>query len=156
MLFNIVAMKSLVVYYSRSNITKKLAQDIAGKLNCDIEEIKPKVNYNGKLGYARGIKDGASGKNVELESLKYNPQEYDVVYLGAPVWASKAANPLISYLLQNEGKFANVKFFLTAGSSGFESSFKQMEDKSKKPLKTLALTTKEVKTNAYDLTSFLD
>ncbi len=156
MLFNIVAMKSLVVYYSRSNITKKLAEDIAGKLNCDIEEIKPKVNYNGKLGYARGIKDGASGKNVELESLKYNPQEYDVVYLGAPVWASKAANPLISYLLQNEGKFNDVKFFLTAGSSGFDSSFKQMEDKSKKPLKTLALTTKEVKTNAYDLTSFLD
>ena len=156
MSFNIVAMKSLVVYYSRSNITKKLAQDIAGKLNCDIEEIKPKVNYNGKLGYARGIKDGASGKNVELESLKYNPQEYDVVYLGAPVWASKAANPLISYLLQNEGKFNDVKFFLTAGSSGFDSSFKQMEDKSKKPLKTLALTTKEVKTNAYDLTSFLD
>ena len=156
MSFNIVAMKSLVVYYSRSNITKKLAEDIAGKLNCDIEEIKPKVNYNGKLGYARGIKDGASGKNVELESLKYNPQEYDVVYLGAPVWASKAANPLISYLLQNEGKFNDVKFFLTAGSSGFDSSFKQMEDKSKKPLKTLALTTKEVKTNAYDLTSFLD
>ena len=156
MSFNIVAMKSLVVYYSRSNITKKLAEDIAGKLNCDIEEIKPKVNYNGKLGYARGIKDGASGKNVELESLKYNPQDYDVVYLGAPVWASKAANPLISYLLQNEGKFNDVKFFLTAGSSGFDSSFKQMEDKSKKPLKTLALTTKEVKTNAYDLTSFLD
>ncbi len=156
MWFNIVAMKSLVVYYSRSNITKKLAEDIARQLNCDIEEVKPKVNYKGKLGYARGIKDGASGKNVELESLKYNPQDYDVVYLGAPVWASKAANPLISYLLQNEGKFADVKFFLTAGSSGFESSFKQMEDKSKKPLKTLALTTKEVKTNAYDLTSFLD
>ena len=156
MSFNIVAMKSLVVYYSRSNITKKLAEDIAGKLNCDIEEIKPKVNYNGKLGYARGIKDGASGKNVELESLKYNPQDYDVVYLGAPVWASKAANPLISYLLQNERKFNDVKFFLTAGSSGFDSSFKQMEDKCKKPLKTLALTTKEVKTNTYDLTSFLD
>lgn len=79
-----------------------------------------------------------------------------MVYLGAPVWASKAANPLISYLKQNEGKFNNVKFFLTAGSSGFDSSFAQMEESSIKPLKTLALTTKEVKTNAYDLTSFLD
>ena len=149
-------MKSLVAYYSRSNITKKIAEDIAGKLNCDIEEIKPKVNYSGKLGYARGIKDGTSGKNVELESLKYNPEDYDTVYLGAPVWASKAANPLISYLIQNEGKFNNVKFFLTAGSSGFDSSFKQMEDVSKKPLKTLAVTTKEVKAKEYDLTSFLD
>ena len=149
-------MKSLVVYYSRSNITKKLAEDIAGKLNCDIEEIKPKVNYKGKLGYARGIKDGASGKIVDLEPLNFNPEDYDVVYLGAPVWASKAANPLISYLKKNEGKFTNVKFFLTAGSSGFESSFKQMENASKKPLKTLAVTTKEVKAKEYDLTSFLD
>ena len=149
-------MKSLVVYYSRSNITKRLAQDIASQIDCDIEEIKSKVNYNGKLGYARGIKDGASGKIVELESQKYDPQDYEMVYVGAPVWASKAANPAISYLKQNEGKFNNVKFFLTAGSSGFDSGFKQMEETSVKPLKTLALTTKEVKNKDYDLTSFLE
>ena len=149
-------MKSLVVYYSRSKITEKLAQDIAGRIDADIEEIKSKVNYQGKLGYARGIKDGASGKIIELESQKYDPQDYDVVYIGAPVWASKAANPAISYLKQNEGKFSNVKFFLTAGSSGFDSSFKQMEEKSVKPLKTLALTTKEVKRGDYDLASFLE
>ena len=41
-------MKSLVVYYSRSNITKELAEDIASKTNADIEEIKSKVNYQGK------------------------------------------------------------------------------------------------------------
>ena len=149
-------MKSLVVYYSRSNITKKLAEDIAGKLDCDIEEIIPKVNYKGKLGYARGIKDGASGKIVDLEATRFNPEDYDVVYLGAPVWASKAANPLISYMKKNEGKFSNVKFFLTAGSSGFETSFSQMEEASVKPQKTLALTTREVKKSTYDLTSFLD
>ena len=107
-------MKSLVVYYSRSNITKKLAEDIADKLGCDIEEIIPKVNYNGKLGYARGIKDGASGKIVDLEATKFNPEEYDVVYLGAPVWASRAANPIISYMKENEGKFKSVKFFMAA------------------------------------------
>lgn len=148
-------MKSLVVYYSRTSITKKLAEDIAGKLNCDIEEIIPKVNYQGKIGYARGGKDAMMEKIINLEDLKFNPNDYDVVYLGAPVWAGKAANPLISYLKQNEGKFKNVKFFATAGSSGFESAFGQMEKYSIKPLKTLALTTKEVKKNNYDLTSFL-
>ena len=149
-------MKSLVVYYSRTNITKKLAEDIASKTGGDIEKIKSKVNYDGKLGYARGIKDGATGKIIELEAQKYDPEDYDVVYIGAPVWASKAANPLISYLHNNEGKFNDVKFFLTAGSSGFESGFKQMEDESIKPLKTLALTTKEVKKGTYDLNSFID
>jgi len=149
-------MKSLVAYYSRSNITKRLAENIAKELNCDIEEIKPKVNYKGKLGYARGIKDAASEKIVDLETLSYNPEDYDVVYLGVPVWVSKAANPMISYLKQNEGKFRNVKFFVTAGSSGFEQTFAQMEKYSIKPLKTLAVTTKDVKHENYDLASFLE
>lgn len=149
-------MKSLVVYYSRTSITKRLAEDIAVKTNSDIEEIKSKVNYSGKIGYARGGKDAITEKIVELEDLKYNPEDYDIVYLGAPVWASKAANPLISYLKQNEGKFKEVKFFMTAGSSGFESAFKQLEKYSIKPQKTLALTTKEVKKNDYDLSSFIE
>lgn len=149
-------MKSLVVFYSRTDITKKLAQDIADNVNADIDEIIPKVNYSGKLGYARAIKDGATGKIVDFDTLKHDPQEYDVVYIGGPVWASKVANPVISYLKKNEGKFNNLKFFLTAGSSGFESSFKQMEKSSKKPLKTLAVTTKKVKNKDYDLNSFLE
>lgn len=151
-------MKSLVVYYSRSNITKKLAENIANKTDSDIEQVIPKVNYQGKIGYARGGKDAMTEKIVELESLKYNPQDYDLVYVGAPVWASKAANPIISYLKQNEGKFNELKFFMTAGSSGFESSFKQMEKYSKKPLKTLALTTKEVKKDLSEdkINSFIE
>lgn len=148
-------MKSLVVYYSRSTITKKLAEKIADQTNADIEEIKPKVNYQGRIGYARAIKDARSEKNIELETLKYNPADYDIIYLGAPVWASKTANPLISYIKQNKNNFKNVKFFLTAGSSGFESSFEQMEKESQKPLKTLNLTTKEVKQDNYDLKSFI-
>jgi hypothetical protein len=79
-----------------------------------------------------------------------------MVYIGGPVWAGKAANPVISYLKQNEGNFKNIKFFLTAGSSGFESGFKQMEKYSIKPQKTLQLTTKEVKKEDYNLDSFLE
>jgi flavodoxin len=149
-------MKSLVVYYSRTNITEKLAKTIASRTDSDIEEIIPKVNYQGKLGYARGGKHAIQEKIVDLERLKFDPSEYDMVYVGGPIWAGKAANPVISYLKQNEGKFNNVKFFLTAGGSGFEGGFSQMEKYSKKPLKTLALTTKEVKKDDYDLSSFIE
>ena len=144
-------MKSLIAYYSRTNITKKLAEEIAGKLNGDIEEIVPKVNYQGKIGYARGGKDAITEKIIDIEPLKYNPQDYDVVYLGTPVWASKASTPLISYIKENEGKFSDVKFFVTAGGSGLDSTLEQMKKYvSKKPLSTLALTTKEVKNNLYE------
>ena len=139
-------MKTLVAYYSRTNITKKLALEIAEAVNADTEEIISKVNYDGKLGYARAGKDGMTAKIIDLETLKHDPVDYDLIYLGVPVWAGKAANPLISYIKQNEGKFSNVKFFATAGKSG------------RSPLKTLALTTKEVKSGDYKnkLSSFLE
>lgn len=149
-------MKFLVAYYSRTNITRKLAQSIAEKTDADIEEIKPKVNYDGKLGFARGGKHAMQEKIIDIETLNHDPSEYDVVYIGTPIWASKAATPIISYLKLNEGKFANVKFFATAGGSGFESTFEQMEKFSKKPLKTLALKTKEVKNDEFDLASFIE
>ena len=149
-------MKSLVVYYSRSNITKELAEDIASKTNADIEEIKSKVNYQGKIGYARAGKDALQEKIIDIEDLKYNPNDYDVVYVGAPVWAGKTATPAISYLKQNEGKFNNIKFSMTAGKGGFAACFEQMEKFSIKPLKTLALTTKQVKKNDYSLDAFID
>ena len=149
-------MKSLVAYYSRTNITKKLAENIANEIDADIDEITPKVNYQGKMGYARGGKHAIQEKIVDLEGLKFDPSEYDMVYVGGPIWAGKAANPVISYLKQNEGKFNNVKFFLTAGGSGFEGGFSQMEKYSKKPQKTFALTTKEVKKDDYDLSSFIE
>ena len=155
----ILCMKSLVVYYSRTNITEKLAKTIASRTNSDIEEIIPKVNYQGKLGYARGGKHAMQEKIIDLETLKYDPEDYDIVNLGTPVWVSKAANPLISYIKHNEGKFTNVKFFATAGSGGFESTFEQIEKyASVKPQKTLALTTKEVKKDMFEekLSAFLE
>lgn len=143
-------MNVLVAYYSRTNVTKKVAQDIADKLNADCEEITSKVNYDGKIGYMRGGKDAISEKIIELEDLKYDPADYDLVYLGAPVWASKAANPLISYIKQNEGKFNEVRFFSTAGGRGLESTFEQLEKYvGKSPQKTLGLLTKEVKKEEY-------
>lgn len=152
-------MKTLVAYYSRTNITKKLALEIAEAVNADTEEIISKVNYDGKLGYVRAGKDGMTAKIIDLETLKHDPADYDLIYLGVPVWAGKAANPLISYIKQNEGKFSNVKFFATAGKSGFEGAFKQIEEfVGRSPLKTLALTTKEVKSGDYKnkLSSFLE
>ena len=144
-------MKTLIAYYSRTNITKKVAESIAEKLDCDIEEIKPNINYNTKIGYARGIKDALTAKIVDLKQLEYDPADYDEVILGVPVWASKAANPLISYIDKNNGKFKSIKIFVTAGSSGFESTIKQIEEcTGLNASKTLALRTIDVKNDAYE------
>lgn len=152
-------MSILVAYYSRTEVTKKLAEAIASEVGADIEEIVSKVNYNGKIGFARGGKDSLSEKIIDLEPFKHNVSDYDLVYLGVPLWAGKAANPMLSYIKKNEGKFNNVKFFATAGSSDFGGLFKQLEKYvGKAPLKTLGLTTKQVKHDEFkeDLASFIE
>lgn len=152
-------MKALVVYYSRTNITEKLAGEIAENANADLEKVTTTVSYSGKIGYARAGKDAMREKEVEIGSLKYDPADYDTVYIGTPVWASRPATPIISYIKQNKDKLKNVKFFATAGKSGFDETFSKMQKHlGKEPQKTLALTTKEVKDNAFreKLTAFLE
>ena len=74
----------------------------------------------------------------------------------APVWAGKIATPALSYIKQNAEKLGNVKLFMTAMSDDFNKSFAQAEKYSVKPVKTLGLTTKQVKRNDFNLDSFLE
>lgn len=143
-------MNSLVVYYSRTGITKHVGETIANQINADVEEIVSQVKYGGKIGFAKAGKHALSEKIIEIEDMNHDPADYDVVYLGCPVWAGKAATPLISYLNKNEGKFREVRFFLTAMSTEFEKAFAEMESYSIKPSATLGLTTKEVKKDEFE------
>ncbi|MEE0924439.1 MAG: flavodoxin [Methanobrevibacter sp.] len=119
-------MKTLVVYYSRSNITKEIAKEIQNELNCDIEEIKPLKDYDGKTGYAKAGYESMTKKTPKIEDAQHNPADYDLAVIGTPVWASTMASPVYTYLSQNKGKFNNVAFFATCGGSGDESTLKNM------------------------------
>ncbi len=137
-------MNVLVVYYSRTGTTKKVANFIQEKFHADIDEINPSKNYDGKLGYARGGFEASTNKMPKLENNLKNPSNYDLTIIGTPVWAFTMASPVLTYLRENKNNFNNVAFFTTAGSSGMESTLKNMEKESKNPLKTLYLTRKEM------------
>lgn len=143
-------MKTLIAYYSRTKVTRKIIEELQSRIDCDIEEITTPVKYEGKLGYVRGGKDGLSGKIIPLNPTKYNPSEYDVVILAGPVWAGKIANPVISYVDANKNELPEIKLIITAKGSGFESSKEQLETcAGKKALKVLNLTQKEVGKKTY-------
>ena len=144
-------MKPLIIYYSRTKTTKKVAESISSQLNCDIEEIIDLKSRKGPIGY---IIAGKEAMRKELPKIKVptnNPQQYDITIIGTPVWGWTISSPIRTYLTRNKDNFKKVAFFCTQGSSGAESTFKEMEKISrKKPLATLKLTTIEVKNNDYD------
>lgn len=143
-------MKTLVAFYSRTGTTEKIASAIAEKTEADLEEIKDTVNRSGAMGYLRSGRDATKRKLTKLEPLKFEPDQYDLVIIGTPIWGWNVSVPVRTYITEQKDKFNQVVFFCTMGGSGDKRAFSEMEEIiGKKPIATFALTTKEVVSNNY-------
>ena len=137
--------RTLVVYYSRTGVTKKAATAIAEALGADVEELTERKSRAGILGYVRSVVDAGSGKLTELEPLRHLPEDYDLVVFGSPVWAASLSAPVRTYLLRNYDDLEEVAFFCTCGSRGGERVLRQMADLCRnEPATTLILRETEV------------
>jgi flavodoxin len=150
-------MKTLVVHYSRSSNTKKIAEEISNKIKCDVEEIIDTKNRKGIIGWLISGRDAHSKKLTSIKEIKKDPAKYDLVVLGTPIWAGLMAPAVRTYLNENKGKFKNVAFFCTCGSSGDVKTFEDMEDYiGITPTSKLTITSKDLKSNYEDkLKSFI-
>lgn len=137
--------KILIVYYSRTNTTRKLAQILADKLGAEIEEIRDTVDRRGVKGYWLSGKDATLRKLTVLEKSEKDLNNYDLVLIGTPIWSWNMSVPVRTHITENKDNFKEVAFFCTMGGSGDERAFGEMaEIISKKPIATLALKTIEV------------
>ncbi len=139
-------MKTLVIYYSRTETTKILAKIIAKKLNADIEEIVDKKKRGGPIGFVIAGRDAMQKRLTEISKIKKNPVDYDLVVIGTPVWFTTMSAATRTYVENNREKFKNVAFFSTQGNAKQQKVFVDLEELTgKKPLAKLRLATKEVK-----------
>ncbi|MFH0978927.1 MAG: flavodoxin [Candidatus Woesearchaeota archaeon] len=133
--------KSLVVYYSRTGTTKKVAKDLARLLKADQEQIVDTVDHTGFLGYLRASYESAMKKSTIIRFRK-DPSKYDLVVVGTPIWSFTVSSPVRTYLKHN--KFNRIAFFCTMGGSGDKRAFTEMESVSKKPIAVLGLRQSDV------------
>ena len=137
-------MKILVAYYSRTGVTKKIADYVAKKISAEMEEIKDTINRAGALGYMMAGRDATLRRLTKLEMPKLNPANFDLVIIGTPIWSWNMSTPIRTYLEEYKNQFKQVAFFCTMGGSGDERAFKEMgEIIGKEPVATLGLKTVE-------------
>jgi len=138
--------KALIVFYSRTGTTRKVARALASELGCDIEEMIDLRNRAGWIGYIRSLIDASRKRLTNLKEPLYRPELYDLVLIGTPIWAGNLATPVRAYLVQNHQRLKNVAFFLTSGGAGEKKTVAQMELLvGKKPLAVLGLTVNAVR-----------
>lgn len=143
-------MKTLVVYYSLSGNTKKIAEEIAKELKCDIEEIIDLKNRKGFFGYILAGFDAVFGRKTKIKEIHKKPVLYDLVIIGTPIWGSNMCPAVRTFISENEINFRrNVAFFSTFGG-GSGKSFSEMETLSgRRPVAVLGIKASDVKNNNY-------
>ena len=76
----------LVVYYSRTGGTRKVAEYIAKQLGADIEEIIDMKKRSGIWGFLTGARDALRRKETEINEIKKDSSKYDLVIAGSPMF----------------------------------------------------------------------
>ena len=115
--------KILVVYYSKTGNTKKVAEKIFKILKADIDEIVVKGKHM------------LFQKKFEM-NYKKNPSNYDLVIVSTPVWAFNLVPAVKKYLIENKNKIKKIAFFCThAGIPG--KTLSKMGKLSKEPIAVL-------------------
>ena len=115
-------MTYLVVYYSRTGNNRTIAESIAKRLSADIDEIIDKKNRQGRLNWLLAGKDSRSGKLTKIEFQK-NPQDYDTITIGFPIWAWSPIPPLRTYLQEVDLKGKRVAFFICSQTDAYINMF---------------------------------
>ncbi len=108
--------KTLVVYYSRTGTTGKVAEYIRDRLAADIEEIHDKKNRRGPIGWLMAGRDAGNKSLTVIETPSKEPSGYDLVVIGTPVWNDTVSSPIRTYITEYEQRFNQVALFSTQDS----------------------------------------
>ena len=125
--------KSLVAYFSATGVTAGVAKNLAKAAGADLYEIKPAIPYeNADLNWM----DRNSRSSVEMrdklsrpEIVDVNPhvENYDVIYLGFPVWWYVAPTVVNTFLEKYDFSDKKIIIFATSGGSGFGGTIENLK-----------------------------
>lgn len=122
--------KTLVVYYSASGSTRRVAETIADTLSADLFEITPvepyssaDLNWTNDNSRVTREHNDESLRDIELTQIvPENWDSYDTVLIGYPIWWAIAAWPVDNFVKGNDFTGKTVIPFCTSASSGLGNS----------------------------------
>ena len=125
--------KTLVAYFSASGVTARVAKNLAEAADADLYEIKPQVPYTRE---DLNWNDKQARSTIEMHDKSFRPpladkdaniQEYDVVYVGFPIWWYVAPTIINTFLESYDFSGKTIVLFATSGGSGFGNTVKELE-----------------------------
>lgn len=121
-------MKPIILYYSRSGHTEKLAQLIASDMHGEIIRITPEKEYRGfRASVIRVMKERMRKKHPSYITPVPDLKDFDPVFVGFPVWAKDMPHFVAEFLSKCDLSGKTVIPFATFGFSGIRAAEKTLE-----------------------------
>ena len=122
--------KVLIVYLSRTNNTKTIAEIIHRNVGGTLIALELEMPYpeNYRATVQQVVKENESGFLPPLKTKIDSIEKYDIVFVGFPTWDMKMPPPMKSFLKQYDLKGKTVIPFNTNGGYGVGSGFQKVKE----------------------------
>lgn len=129
--------RRLTAFFSASGVTAKAARELAAAAGTDIFEIRPAVPYTAA---DLNWQDKNSRSSVEMRDISSRPEiaekltnadEYDVIFVGFPIWWYIAPTIINTFLESCDLSGKKIVLFATSGGSGFGKTAEKLADSCK-------------------------
>lgn len=123
--------RALVIYFSATGNTRVLAEKVAEVAAADLQEIVPEVAYTDEdLNYnnsnCRANQEINSDIHPDIQTLSADIEQYDVIFLGYPIWWGQCPPPVQTFLDTYDLSGKTIMPFCTSGSSGISGSLSKI------------------------------
>lgn len=113
-------MKTIIYYYTLTGHCQKLAQKVASKLGCEVEQIiesEKRVFKRGGLRFFNGG-DAIKKKSSSIKELIHNPIEYNRIIIITPLWASSPTPAIRGFVKKYGDKLKEKRLGLLVTNQG--------------------------------------
>ena len=140
---------TLIVCYSRTGTTRRVAEAIVQATGAALETVTEARSRTGFLNYMRSGKEALFKRAAPIEPTQHDPADFDLVVLGCPVWAGHIPSPMLAYIDTNRRHLRRVAFFATQHTASADKMFRQMAGEiGLEPIATLVLLQRDVEADA--------
>ena len=121
--------KILVVYYSLEGNTRMIANSIAEVSGGSVLELVPRkdINPNGFTKFLKGGKQVFTKDIPELVPNGIKPEEFEILFIGTPVWAWSFAPAIRAFFTNNKLKGKKIALFSCNGGNNGK-TFENMKE----------------------------
>lgn len=125
--------KVLIAYFSATNNTENIANHLKAVLDADLYEITPETPYtSADLDYNTDCRANREQNNANarpaISGSVANMEQYDVVFLGYPIWWGQAPKIISTFLESYDLSGKTIAPFCTSGGSGINASVSSIRE----------------------------